>query len=465
MAYDTPLFVPKTITPYKAGVPLRTVIPATLKNPLYMWSDYAYENDCFALPFAGRTFGTVMSPALVKQVLIDDYDCFEKSFIYERLLKPALGDGLLTTEGKVWRQQRRAAAPAFRHDKLVGLVPAMTLAGDDVVKRLEAHLDAGGQKLDIADEMVRATYDVIAQTLFSDAGDDPLYSVDQLADDIKLLINTVGKFNILDMFDAPSWIPRALVNPAIFKGQAAIKRLREFCERQITKRRNLDDPGDDLLGLLMKARAPETGEKLSDLELRDNVLTFVGAGHETTAVTLSWAISILSQMPALQDDLYAEVQSVCGTNDLQEGHLEALELHERVIMEVLRLFPAVAALPRNVIKTVNIGPYTFEPGDHLNVSIYPLHRHQKLWDNPNAFDPNRFTPEKNKARDRFAYLPFGGGQRICIGMKFAMMEAVAILATLMRHYKFTKAGPAPTPQMVLTVRPKGGVHVGMTRRS
>ncbi len=414
-----------------------------------------------------RKFMQVMDPTLAKQILLTDADCFKKSYLQDRLLKSAVGDGLLTTEGAVWRQQRRAASPAFRLEALKNLVPSMQEAANDAVLRVQNELahSTSAKPVDIHEQMVKTTYDIIEATLLSGDSEDPDYPPSAIADDIAEYLETVGKFNLMDLLDAPDWIPRSFGNPRIVNGQKAIKRLRSFAARQIADRKKKSEPGDDLLGLMISASDPQTGKGLTDLQLLDNLITFIGAGHETTALALTWSLSILSQQPDLQEKLLIEVKTTCGDAPISAAKLDELKLHEQVILEAMRLYPPVSAIPRSVIEPVKIGNVALEPGDHVTIAVYPLHRHNFLWDDPDTFDPDRFSEEKNKSRDRYLYLPFGAGPRICIGMKFALMEAVTILGELVRKYKFS---PDPDheiiPTLNVTLRPKNGMPLYVETR-
>ena len=463
---ETRRFCPPTVPVAPDKTSVAGTITAALRNPLEMWTHSFFQDDSFTVKWGRRTFMHLMSPTLAKQILLDDTICFGKSYMQDRLLKPAFGEGLLTTDGDIWRQQRRAAAPAFRHGALQALVPSMANAGEKTAARLrDATKEGAVPRIDIHLDMMQATFDVIAETLLSATQMDASYTQAQLLADNEAFLETVGKINLLDILDAPRWIPRALANPQIIRGKRAVTRIRAFAAKQIKLRQNADAPEDDLLSLLIDARDPKTGDSLSDQQLLDNLVTFIGAGHETTALALTWAISVISQMPELQAQLAQEARDVLQDGPVTADNLPHLNLHERVIMETLRLYPAAAVIPRSVIKPVNLDGTDLKPGDHIAIAVYPLHRHEKVWDDPNAFDPDRFLPERIKERHRFAWIPFGAGPRICIGMKLSLMEAVAILANMTRDFEFH---PDPEhkilPHMTVTLRPKGGMPVFVKRR-
>jgi cytochrome P450 len=460
-----PFYPPKfPVTP--DATPRWRITLSVLDNPLRLWTSHFFEMRYFHTKWLGRRYMQVMAPDLARQILFDDRDCFKKSHFQDRLLKPALGVGILTAEGEDWRRQRKAAAPAFQFTALKELVPVMAKAGSDTGHRLNIHLATNPDKtLDMHQQMVLATYDVIAETLLSGSLVEGGYTRKDIAHDIALFLETVGKVNFLDLADAPSWLPRELATPGIRKGQKAIERLRVFCAAQIRHRLSSGEQRNDLLGLLLQAHDPSGIDGLSDQQLLDNVITFIGAGHETTALALSWTLMILSHHKGLQQQLHQEVTEKIGTGTITADQLDGLALHERVIKESMRLFPPVAAIPRSVTKPVTIDGIDLVPDDHVTIAVYPMLRHKKLWDDPDAFDPDRFLPDAERQRDRYAYLPFGAGPRICIGMKFAMMEAVTILASLTRDFEFTApANYKPHPVLSVTLRPKGGMPLFVRKK-
>ncbi|MGV6802407.1 MAG: cytochrome P450 [bacterium] len=430
---------------------------AILDNPVKLWDAYFFENPYFQIKTPKRRFVQIMDPDLVRQILMDKRVHFSKSHMQDRLLKPALGEGLLTTNGEKWRRQRKAAAPAFRHEKLLRLLPVMNNSAQNCVSRMNTARKTNNI-IDLHTEMTRATYDIIAATLLSDETQEAQNMQSKIAQDVTLFLNTVGKVNILDLFDAPNYIPRSLVNPGIIQGRHAVKRLRKFCAKIIAHRQSLPHPGEDLLGLMLSAHDPQTGYQQTDQELLDNVLTFIAAGHETTAQALSWTLMIISRHHATLSALKEEADQVLGHGPVTVETLSRLSLHERVIKEAMRLYPPAPVIPRSVISPVQLGDLSLESGDHVTIANYPMLRHRQYWDNPDAFDPTRFLPAAEKARHRYLYIPFGAGPHICIGMKFAMMEAITILAHLTRAFQFSPvAHHFPEPVMTITMRPKGGM--------
>ncbi|MBA4801410.1 MAG: cytochrome P450 [Euryhalocaulis sp.] len=447
---------PETITPPDRPLGWIRGIPALADNPVQTWPRHLYEGRYTYVKFRGKAVMNLVDPTLIGIILKDQADKVIKHDLQRRTLEPALGEGLIMADGSKWRAQRRAASPAFRHQALESLVPAMAQSARDVSGRLLA--GPADRAQDVMPEMMHATFDIIVAALFEDGGE---FDAQGVLDDITLYLATQGHVGVLDIFDAPLWTSR-LANR---KGIAAAKRMRAAVRENVRRQAARDEPSDTLSGQLLRATDPKTGERLTETELVDNLLTFVAAGHETTALALTWTLGILARLPELQDRLAEEARSVCGEADVAADDIDRLPLHNRVLQESMRLFPPAPVAARMVTEPFEVADKHLVPGDMVNALIYPLHRHVKWWDDPNRFDPDRFLPENAEARDRYAYIPFGGGPHICIGMRFAMMEAAVILARLVRDCRFA---PQPDhrfhPVLRITLRPKGGMPLFVSPR-
>jgi cytochrome P450 len=271
----------------------------------------------------------------------------------------------------------------------------------------------------------------------------------------------MGKPDMLDMFGAPPWLWR----PWGAQGRRAAEGLKATAVNAIRRRRDSGKVQLDLLGLLLAARDPETHRGLSDDELRDNVITFIGAGHETTALTLAFSLYLVANSPETQDRLLREVRDVCGDMPIDATMVDELPFHEQVIKEAMRLYPPVSIIDRMASEDIDLGDVQVKKGDFALNLIYVMHRHQTLWEHPERFDPDRFAPDRIKGMHRFQFMPFGAGPRICIGMKFAYMEAIAILATLVRSLRFLpNAAHKVEPNIRITLRPEGGMPLFVERR-
>lgn len=454
---SNPLFVAETVDPPDRPVDWISAVFGMMRNPLTVWPRSMYVEQYHAVRWMGATFHYIRAPDHMKAVLLDNAGSFAKSTFQLRLLRPAVGEGLLTADGEKWRPQRRAASPAFRIDALRALVPTFAASAEATVHRM---LSGGATKVDICDHMQRLTLDVIVETILG--GSDPGFRHDLVASAVADYVESLGHPDLLDILGAPTWVPR----PRGKRGPRAAAMLKAAATDAIARRRASGDQRSDLLGLLLAARDPETGLGLSDDELRDNVVTFIGAGHETTALALSYALYLIANAPDVQARLVAEAQAECGDDPIDAAAVERLVFHEQVIKEAMRLYPPVSLIDRVARADVDLGGgVTVRKGEVVLLMIYAMHRHEALWTRPEAFDPDRFSEARSHARHRFQFLPFGGGPRICIGMKFAYMEAVAALAAIIRRVRVL---PDPShrvrPNIRITLRPEGGLSLGVEAR-
>lgn len=399
---------------------------------------------------SGRTLARwhmIMDPAAIKQVLLDRLDDYPKSRVTKTLLSPAIGESLFIAEGAHWRWQRRATAPAFAHRSIAALAPVMSDADEETCARIA---QAGPKAVNLAEEMTKATFDVIADVTFS--GDDMMdrTAVHKAIDGY---ITQAGKVSMLDLLGLPAWVPRPGRGPAM----RLLQETKTVADAAI-ERRHAKGPKDtpDLLDLLLAAHDPKTDRTMTTQELRDNLLTFIVAGHETTAQTLAWALYLMGHDTQAQDRARAEAQTVLKGRVAGADDLEALPYIRRVIDETLRLYPAGGLLSRTALAKDTLCGTAIKPGDTVMIPVYALGRHRNLWYDPDAFRPDRFIDRKSI--DRYAYLPFGDGPRICIGASFALQEAVIILATLLSRFRLSAVkGHTPEPKMLITLRPEGGV--------
>ena len=399
---------------------------------------------------SGRTvkrWHMVMDPETIQKILLEQVDDYPKSTVTKNLLRPAIGESLFIAEGAHWRWQRRASAPVFSHRNVSALGPVMTAAAERSAARVA---DAGARAVNMLDEMVAATFDVIAEVTFSGDGSFDRASVH---DAIEHYISDAGRISFLDVIGAPDWVPR----PSQMGSAAQMTQMKEDADAAIearAKRGPSDIP--DLLDLLMAGEDPKSGRKMTTAELRDNLLTFIVAGHETTALTLAWALYLCAFDQNVQDRAREEASSVLGKRAATAEDVPNLPYIRQIIDEALRLYPPAGLISRTAQKHDTLHDAEIRPGDTVMIPIYALGRHHLLWDNPDHFDPDRFSDRK--AIKRYSYLPFGDGPRICIGASFAVQEAVIILATQLARFRFTAVkGRDPKPVMILTLRPEGGV--------
>jgi cytochrome P450 len=399
----------------------------------------------------------VSVPELIHDILVTRAELFRKDDLAQQLLSPLLGvNSLLIAEGADWKWQRRAAAPTFRHDKLLALVPTFnTVAGQQVERwRAAAH----EHPVDVAEAMSQTTLDAVVDTMLGGTG---ALDVQRFARALTTYLNSFPWRFILAVFRAPSWLPY----PGRWRAARAREHMYHEAARLVAQRRRRPSASIDLLDLLLQARDEETGRMMSDDELTRNLLTFILAGHETTAVALTWTLWLLAKYPHMQDQVAAEAQVTIGSGNVEAQHIERLTFTKQVLQEAMRLYPPAPAITRQPLAPLVLGGEQLTPATQVTITIYPLHRNRRLWENPNTFDPDRFTVEQIKARPRCAYLPFGAGPRICIGASFAMIEAVIVLALLVRAFRFKVVSDhRPHPVARVTLRPQGGMPLYIEQR-
>lgn len=395
----------------------------------------------------GVRWHMVMDPKALRRVLLEKVEDYPKSVVTKNLLRPAIGESLFIAEGQHWRWQRRAAAPAFSPRNIANLAPVMTAAAEAAVDRIA---QAGPKAVDVYAEMVRTTFDVISDTTLSG---EKHFDRDAMHDAIDSYIDVAGRVSLFDVLGLPGWVPRP---GRIMSGQA-VTRMKSVADGAIHERRGSGArTPPDLLDLLIAGEDPETQRKMRTPEIRDNLLTFIVAGHETTALTLAWALYLCAFAPEVQQAAAREAREVLGTRAATSEDISALPLTRQIVDETLRLYPPAGLISRTAQAEDQLCDRQIRPGDTVMAPIYALHRNRLLWDNPDAFDPSRFA--NGTPVDRYAYLPFGDGPRICIGANFAIQEAVIVLATLLARFTFSAVpGREPKPVMIITLRPEGGV--------
>ncbi|HEX7053154.1 MAG TPA: cytochrome P450 [Burkholderiales bacterium] len=420
-----------------------------MRNPLEAIPREVYQRD--AVAYGGRVW--ITAPALLREVLLDGRSRYRKLSTI-RLLGPLLGRGILTSEGAEWKWQRQASAPAFRQPDLLRLVPAFVRAAMRVVARWRA--SPGVQAIDR--DMTRATFEVISSTLLPSA-EDSLAPVFERS--MGTFQHAAGWGILYASMGLPGWLPR----PGMLSAARAVRVLRAATHEVVAQRRAAGERPDDLLHRLMLARDPDSGRTMDERQLVDNLLTFYLAGHETTARALAWTLYLLARFPAWEARAADEVAAVAGSAPVQPEHIERLGVVQQVLKESMRLYPPVPMMGRQAAEDTTLGGVPLRRGMSAVLPIYAIHRHAARWRDPDVFDPERFSPRNEARIERFQYLPFGGGPRICIGMAFAMIEATAMLATFLQHARFScVAGRDPYPIARVTLLPRGGVPLQVTAR-
>jgi cytochrome P450 len=386
-------------------------------------------------------------PDIAHEILVTQAGKFYKSRITKQVLYPAVGQGLFTNDGDSWKRQRKLAQPAFHTRRIANYAEVMVEYAARLIEGWQS-----GATIDIERDMNVLTMQIVSKTLFDAQvqGEE-----DELSKAVRIILQTTDhRFDRL--IPLPEWLPSR--ENRDFKW--AVHRLDEIIQTFIDERRKSGEDKGDLLSMLMAAQDEENGGGMTDKQLRDESVTVFGAGHETTSGTLTWTWYLLSQYPEVEAKLHAELQTVLGGRLPTFEDLPHLPYTEMIIKESMRLYPPAWGVTRESIETVTIGGYTLKPGNLTLVNIYGMHRDPRYFDNPDTFIPERFTAENEKAINKYAYLPFGAGPRVCIGNAFAMMEARLLLATIAQQFTLRLApGQRVVPERVFTLRSKYGMKM------
>src|SRR6185312_8236669 len=423
-------------------------------NPLEAWTEAHFEEPIVAggLPF-GRAV-VVSDPAAIRRVLLDNPRNYEKDWMQRRILSAGLADGLLSAEGHQWRVQRRALAPLFSRRSVMNFSGAVVAEAEALVERL--HRKAG-ETVDVAAEVTLLTLAVLERTIFSDG-------VGADREEVRLAMQryfeVASRIDPFDILGLPAAIPRLRrlnVWSTLRFFEKTIDRLIETRRRRLAA--SPDDVPQDLLTLLLHATDPQTGARLSEAEVRANVLTFIAAGHETTANCLTWSLYLLSQSREWRERLCAEAERELDRGD-PASLADRLVETRAVIDESNRLYPPISAISRVARGDDELSGHRVRRGTMVVIAPYVLHRHRALWTQPDYFNPDRFLPGARETIERFAYLPFGAGPRVCIGSAFALQEACVTLAMLARDFDFALApGHVVRPVQKMTLRADGGMRM------
>lgn len=398
------------------------------------------------------------NPEHVEHVLVDNVKNYCKQTRGYRALRKILGNGLLTSEGDFWRRQRRIAQPAFHRQRIAGFAESMVSSTERMLRDRWDAVAARGDTLDVSDEMMRLTLEIVSETMLGIGVGD---RADVVARSLPYLLEHVV-YQITHPLSPHEIVP----TPRNIRFWRAIRALDAVVGGIVSERRTSGPRGHgDLLDMFMEARDEETGEGMSDRELRDEVMTMYLAGHETTAVVLSWTFMLLSEQPAWAARVQEELDRTLGGVPPTFESVRAFDVTKRVIQESMRLYPPVWILARTAVQDDVIGGYRVPKGRLVFVSPWLTHRHPTHWPDGDTFDPDRFLPERMKGQPRLAYFPFSGGTRKCIGDQFAMMEAELILATILQRYRLTLVPEHPVaPHTAVTLRPAQGMKMRLTAR-
>lgn len=456
---DTVFFTPRVPTPFKKPYlkwgfrdNLRTIIGMAI-NPMDTLSDYQFQLPIFQYSIFGSHFSVINDPKLIRHVFLANADNYTLEPIRQSILTPVLRGGLVATEGEPWKQARRALSPLFTPKFTRGLAERMHAAAEASIGNHCKPID----KIPAADLISQFAFDILSETLFSgDISDDG----PALMQDVSDFFHLMGNVDPLDMLRVPAWVPR----PTRLRGRKAVKRLRGRVQGLIASRRLNRAEKDDILARLMQAEF-EGRPAFDDDLIVDHVLTFIAAGHETTARSIAWLLYLLSNDPAVNEQVQMEADALNVSSVHPAEWQDHLPFLTACFEEGMRLYPPAPFLTR-MAKADDEFELAFIPeGGNVFLNLYALHRHRKFWDRPDSFDPSRFLPPHKDRIDRFQYLPFGVGKRTCIGGHFAMQEALIILTLILREYHFEYAGDRPPwPVMRITLKPDNGMPMKVVKR-
>lgn len=428
-------------------------------NPLSAIPMVAYQQPVWAAKGAFIDQLLLNDPAGIKRVLLDNVANYSKISRDVRILSTAFGDGLLTSDGDKWRGHRRVMSSSFDHRSIAAYAPAITAAAQAQVRTWEAMDD--GAEIDVAREMTTLTLEVISRTMFSTESETLQSRLDES------IRRGLAELNIGPQHLAPV-IGRFLLDRKLARVRSHLQIVDEEMGKLIRSRGK--HPGaapKDLLDRLIAATDSETGFRMSDKEVRDEVVIVFLAGHETSALAATYVWYLLSLHPDVEARLHAELQSVLGGRVPGYDDLEKLRYTRMIIEETMRLYPPAPVLtPRVARADDEVSGHAVAKGTEIVVVPWVLHRHRTLWDDPDRFDPERFSKERSAARPRFAYLPFGGGPRICIGAQLALTEITLLVATLAQRFRLQLVpGQDIVLQHRVTLRPRDGIRMRLSRRS
>lgn len=446
--------------PTTRGLPLLGSLPAFLRNQLgFLENARGVYGDIYKLNLGFTSVVMLNRPEYAAHVLRDHARNYSKGGPVWETIRTLIGNGLPVSEGDFWLRQRRMMSPQFHRKRLEGLTQHMTAAIDDGISNWEAYV-ASGEPLDLAAEFAKVTMKVIVKTMFGAgiSAEDAEIVAQEMAYMLGFMLRGMLTQSL------PRWLPM----PGRQRYQNAINTIDKIVYDLIERRRkgaDADQAGD-MLALLLHMVDEETGEQMTDQQLRDEAVTLFLAGYETTSVSMAWSFHYLMQHPQSAARLQQEVDAILGGREPQFADLPQLTYARMIMQEALRLYGPIIWIARTAVEEDVIDGYRIRPRQMVGVVPYVIHRHPNLWQSPADFDPERFAPHQTEGRHQLAWMPFGAGQRQCIGRDFALMEGQLILAKVAQRYNLHAAPQRITqPRAALTLSTKGGVWAVLEKRT
>lgn len=417
------------------------------RDRLGLMSDAAAEyGDAVRMPLGPKTLYFFNHPDHAKHVLADNSANYHKGIGLVHARR-ALGDGLLTSEGELWRKQRRTIRPVFQHQRIAAQADTVAQEAGELVGRLRNRI--GGGPVDVLQEMTGLTLGVLGRSLL----DADLGAFDSVGHDFEA-VQDQAMFEMVSMSAVPTWVPL----PRQVRFRRARRRLQHVVDHLVADRVARGADGDDVLSRLIASTAEEPDPRVGRRRMRDELVTLLLAGHETTASTLGWTFSLVDRHPQVADRLREEANRVLGDQPPVYEDLHRLTYTTMVVQEAMRLYPPVWILTRSAQGPDEVGGYHVPAGADVLICPYTLHRHPALWEDPDRFDPDRFDPDRPVQRPRYAYIPFGAGPRFCVGSNLGTMEAVFVTALIARELRLASVpGRRAVPEPMLSLRIRGGL--------
>jgi len=443
MATHRAAMYPPRVSPAKKPLRFPVNLFKLLSNNLEIVPEQAYDEEV-VLARGPPRMAFISGPNAVEAVLKTRHAEFPKGRLQNEVLEPLMGNAMVSSHGKEWRWQRGAAAPLFRHEELMRYVPVMSESAEGMLENWRSAPE--DEIRPINRDMMRATFAIISNTMLYGGADDVIASIEKGHAEYFRYINW---WVLNRMLRLPQWLPR----PGGRSMRRHEQQLHDGVRGLIRDRQGKANDGTDLLARLLVSKDPETGRGMSEERLVNNIIAFLVAGYDTTALALSWALFLIAQSPEWAMHMRAEVDRVAGERTIGPEHLKSLVVVEQVLKEALRLYPTAPIIVRDILEDVVLGGVHVPAGSIGIIPIYAIHRHRRFWREPDLFDPSRFAPDAVAKPNRYQYLPFGVGPRICIGAAFALIEAKVMLATFIRAADFELLpgfSPRPTGQMFLT---------------
>ncbi len=425
----------------------------------------AYKVPIGPLGYSRRSIVIVNDPEWVRSIMTDAIEIFPKNDLMKGALHPLVGDSLFVSDGETWKRQRRMVEPAFSFIRITKAFAAMQNAVGDHIGMLDQRADSG-EPFSLDFSMSHLTADIICRTVFSSsiASGTALDVFESFA----VFERNVSNVKLSHLIFGKAWskVPQSkIVLDACIRIREQLGKLIDDC---LASQDNSNDPdgSDNLARTVMDARDGDDGRPFTRDELIDQLGVFFLAGHETTASVLTWAFFIISERPEIAERIRAEIQTEVGNQHIAFEDIRKLAYTRNVFREALRLYPPLTFIPRVAAETTTLGGHKIKKGAMVMIAPWAIHRHQLYWDHPDAFDPDRFSPQREKDLVRGAYLPFGQGPRVCAGATFAMIESTLILAELVRRFDFhAEAAEKVVPVARLTTRPREEIMVRVTAYS